>query len=174
MHYPLTHYHGIGYGQDNGLEADVAHDLALTESSLDTALDTIEETGSEVVQGIVDVVEESRQYAEHRKAVYMIGAPLIVYVGLTNTKHKGLGLLSALAGLYIGVKNYQDEKDSQQAAASLGGYGSMVSSLSSMIPGSVAASSRACVRKKPRRKCPPHMPHPRVRADGRVLCCRRR
>jgi len=169
MHYPLTHYNGIGYGESHDLEAEAAHDLAVVESSMDSALDTLEETGSEVAAGIASVVEESRQFAEHRKAIYMVGAPLIVYVGLTNTKHKGLGLISALAGLYLGVKNYQDEKDSEQAAAALGGYGVAGSPFLSHLPPRLRPK---CVHRKPGRRCPRHL-RLRYRADGTALCCRR-
>jgi hypothetical protein len=64
----------------------------------------LEAAGSEVY----DLVETSRTYENHRKALYMVGAPVAVYTGM---KQGGLlGLATALFGAYVGVKNYQDEK----------------------------------------------------------------
>ena len=152
MHHPLMHYNGVGYGDSNEntelatLEADAA----------DLAAD-LEMVAIEVSEGISEAVEQSRQYEEHRKLLYMVGAPLVVYVGLTNSKHKGLGLLSALVGAYVGIKNYQDEKDTGSALGGYGAYG--------------AKHRKKCVRKKPGRKCPPGY-RLRNRADGRVACCR--
>ena len=95
----------------NQIEADV---MAAADAAGDLAMDA----GAEVAA----VVEESRKHAEHRKFLYMVGAPVIVYAGLTNKSNKTIGMLSALVGAYIGIKNYQDEQAEKARSTNLGRF----------------------------------------------------
>ena len=149
MH-PITQ-HG-GYGAPTDLDS-----LKLAAANLAADLEMV---ATEASGDIYDAVGTSREYAAHRKLVYMVGAPLVIYVGLTNKKHKGLGLLSAAVGAYVGMKNYQESKDSE--AAELGGYGSTISH---------------CVGVQTNRRCPRGYRKRRVTGRygrTRVSCCRSR
>lgn len=113
----LPYYSGdegvTGIGVDaSDMEADLQQALVVAEDAAMTA-------GAEVSA----LVQESRSHAAHRKFLYMVGAPVIVYAGLTNKSNKTLGLLSALVGVYVGVKNYQDEQDANAQVNNLGAYG---------------------------------------------------
>lgn len=187
MHYPIKHYNDAyaskfsmapapvkAYQRGGRLSAfngygfygaeEEASELAALEADAQDLLADIEVAGEEIAEGISVAVAESRKHDEHRQMLYMVGAPLIVYVGLTNTKHKGMGLLSALAGLYIGVKNYQEHQleaqaDALESLSDDGSYGRPV-------------RRQGCVPKKQSRKCPRHLP--KVRWNGsRFVCCRR-
>ena len=162
MHHPLMHYNGFGYGEAHDLVpvevAPQGTELAALEADAADLMADLEVAAMEVSETISDAVEESRKYDEHRK-VLIAGSALVAYVGLTNTKHKGLGLLSAVFGAYVGVKNYQEMQEAKAAeSVDLGGYG--------------AAHRKRCVRKKPGRRCPRGY-RMRYLADGRVACCRR-
>ena len=162
-----------GYGATDGV-SDASADIADMESDLDQALMMAESAAMTAGAGVSSAVEESRSYAGHRKFLYMIGAPVIVYAGLTNKSNKTLGLLSALVGAYVGIKNYQDEQ-AEKDQVGLDGYG---------VPGERVIYSRGapiiypnCRRKPPGiQGCPPGYVQ-RVNNAGmpyaKIVCCKR-
>jgi hypothetical protein len=109
------------YGAPDGV-SDAGADMADMESDMKQAMMMAESAAMTVGAGVSSAVEESRSYASHRKFLYMVGAPVIVYAGLTNKSNKTLGLLSALVGAYVGIKNYQDEQHSKMAVGNLGQF----------------------------------------------------
>lgn len=161
MQHHLMHYNGIAYGDAH--EGDMI--VPVEPSQLDVAQETAIALADDFAAGaeeaavmFSDAVEESRKHDEHRKFV-IAGSALAAYVGLTNTKHKGLGLLSAGFAAYVGMKNYQEMQEAKAMESSdLAGYG--------------AAHRKRCVRKKAGRRCPRGY-RARYRADGRIACCRR-
>ena len=86
------------------------------------AMERAEDVATEAVQTVTD----NRM---HRRAIYMVGAPIIIYVGLTSEKHPKLGKLAALFGMFIGLRNYRAESVDIGADAAeldlpdLSGYG---------------------------------------------------
>ena len=137
------------YGQSD-------EELAAMQSDLEEIAVEVEAAAIEAGQGIAAAVHESREYAQHRQFLYMVGAPAIVIAGISNKKYPMLGLFAAAVGAYVGVKNYQDHR----AAEGEGSYGTV------RLP----KPKRRCVRPR-RRRCPPGY-FPRYRADGRKTCCR--
>ncbi len=127
---PYTHHHlaHVGYGRlpyysgEEGV-TEPGTDLAELEADLQQAAAQAEVAVMSAGAEISEAVAETRKHAEHRKFLYMVGAPVIVYAGLTNRTNKTLGLLSALVGAYVGIKNYQDEQAEKAQLNNLGGYG---------------------------------------------------
>lgn len=121
--YKAGHLHGYGrlpyYSGDEGV-SDLDTDLAELQSDIAVAAEQVGEGLSEAGAEISAAVAESRKHEEHRKFLYMVGAPIVVYAGLTNKTNRTLGLLSALVGVYVGVKNYQDEQAEKISMNNLG------------------------------------------------------
>ena len=111
----VPHYGDV---EDKLAEAKEAAADALEDA--EDALVQAEEFAAEGLGKITDV-------RMHRRALYMIGAPLIVYVGLTNDRFPMLGKLTALLGVFIGLRNYQAESQIEAAEVAavdeLSGYG---------------------------------------------------
>jgi len=110
------------YSGDEGVTA-IGADASDMEADLQQALVVAEDAAMTAGAEVSALVQESRSHAEHRKFLYMVGAPVIVYAGLTNKSNKTLGLLSALVGAYVGIKNYQDEQAEKAQMNNLGAYG---------------------------------------------------
>ena len=144
------------YGQSD-------EELAAMQTELEEIAVEVEAAAIEAGQGISAAVHESREYAQHRQFLYMVGAPAIVITGLSNKKYPMLGLFTAAIGAYVGVKNYQDHKASEPEAYA--GYGTVRLPRPKCVPAKRSRGGR-------NRRCPPGY-RPRYRADGRMACCRR-
>ena len=110
------------YSGEDGV-TEPGTDIAELEADLQQAAAQAEVAVMAAGAEISEAVSESRKHAEHRKFLYMVGAPVIVYAGLTNKTNKTLGLLSALVGAYVGIKNYQDEQAEKAQLNNLGQFG---------------------------------------------------
>ena len=93
----LSRYRAFG-----SLEEAVTSVGQEADAVLDQAVHAIEEAGSGVVHAMEDVATRQRQ----RQAVFMVAAPLIVFSGLTNQRHRAVGFAAALAGALIGFRHY--------------------------------------------------------------------
>ena len=111
------------YGAEHEGASDLDTDLAELQSDLAVVADDAGEALSMAGGEIAAAVAETRQHKEHRKFLYMVGAPIVVYAGLTNKTNRTLGLLSALVGAYVGIKNYQDEQAEAARMSNLGRFG---------------------------------------------------
>jgi hypothetical protein len=155
-------YGALALRQNYGEVTD--QDLDQMQAELEDIAIEVESAAIVAGEEISSAVRETRGFAEHRKFLYMVGAPAIVIAGISNQKYRMLGIFAAAVGAYVGVKNYQDEQ-----AAKSGGYGATGLTI---LP-KVKRSGPACVRPRRDGKCPPRHPHARHMANGRKACCRR-
>jgi len=156
-------------------------DLDQMQAELEDIAVEVESAALEAGGEISAAVRETRRFAEHRKFLYMVGAPAIVIAGISNQKYRMLGLFAAAVGAYVGVKNYQDEQAAKSGG--YGAYGQWTSSGAALPTGHSTSSgaalptghstSSACVRPRRDGKCPPRHPHARRHMNGRKVCCRR-
>lgn len=143
----------FGSVEDEVMEIKEQAALALEDAEL--AMDRVE-------SAIVEKVDVATSVQNHRKFLYMIGAPVLIYAGLTNKNRPTVGKIAALIGAFVGLRNYRafslDQGASAAAESDLAGF---------------SREERRCVpphRTQNGRRCPSGYRF-RIR-NGRKVCCR--
>jgi hypothetical protein len=88
----------FGSVEDEVMEIKEQAELALEDAEL--AMDRVE-------RAIVKKVDVATSVQNHRKFLYMLGAPVLIYAGLTNKNRPTVGKIAALIGAFVGLRNYR-------------------------------------------------------------------
>jgi hypothetical protein len=100
----------FGSVEDEVMEIKEQAELALEDAEL--AMDRVE-------RAIVKKVDVATSVQNHRKFLYMLGAPVLIYAGLTNKNRPTVGKIAALIGAFVGLRNYRAFSLAEGASAAM-------------------------------------------------------